>query len=223
MRKAKQLDMKGVNGWGGRRKGAGRPNRSGTVSHATRQRVDSRKPLHITMRVRKGCVRLRVQEIDREFKEAARRAKAFGLAILHYSILNNHIHLIVETGDNLTLAQGMRSFAGKLGKAIRRLSMGRGPVFVGRYHLRPLGTPTEVRRTMIYVLQNQARHEDSIPHVDKYSSAPYFTRWKELMGRRRGPHLRDLEPLLIDGPLPHYLSKPRSWLARTGWRRGALA
>lgn len=65
-------------------------------------------------------MRLRTREIDSEFKRAAVRAREFGLAILHYSLLSNHIHLIVETPGNQALPQGMRSFAGKLGKAIRR-------------------------------------------------------------------------------------------------------
>lgn len=116
----------------------------------------------------------------------------------------------------------MRSFAGKLGKAIRRFSGGSGSVFSGRYHLRVLKTPTEVRRAMIYVLQNQAQHEDSIPYLDKYSSAPYFSKWCELMGSRMGPLLKNGAPQMGGDPLPVYLSPPRSWLARWGWVRGGL-
>ena len=74
---AKQLELKKVKGWGGKRKGAGRPNRTGLVSHGKREKVDFKKPIHITMQLKKGASKLRTKEWMKEFSLAAKRAKDF--------------------------------------------------------------------------------------------------------------------------------------------------
>lgn len=77
------------------------------------------------------------------------------------------------------------------GKAIRRISSGRGAVFADRYHLHVLKTPTETKHSLIYVLQNRSRHTRLIYHLNKYPSAPYFNEWKKLLGGGLRYLLRD--------------------------------
>lgn len=210
---SRQLEFKKVGGWGGKRKGAGRPNKSGQVSHAKRIRVRSSIPMHVTWRLKKGLPSLRRRQALKSFKRAAENAKEFGLRLLHFSILNNHVHMMVEANNNKELSSGMRSFGSSFGKAIRKVAGGRGSVFDGRFHLMPLSSPTQTRNALIYVLQNFSKHQNLLHHYDEFSSSPYFADWRRLLGKKRGPILNDLDEV----SMPKFLSEPRSWLASEGW------
>jgi len=219
MRKPEQLTFKKVNGWGGKRRGAGRPNESGTVNHMGREEVNFKKPLHLTLRLKDEVrINLRSSEMLECFKECAEKAKTAGLRVIHFSVQSNHIHILAECRDNPTLSKGMKSLGCRLGKAIRQRCGGRGSVFKGRFHLHVLKTPREAKNGLGYVLLNQSKHQGLIPYNDRYSSAGYFYEWKKLLGRKVGPILSDWRKR--DRPLPSYLSAPKSWLAREGWMKG---
>jgi REP element-mobilizing transposase RayT len=216
---ARHMSFKKVAGWGGIRRDAGRPNQSGEVGHSKRPRVKGSTPLHVTWRLREKSVNLRCEEVAAVFEKSALGAKKFGLRILHFAILANHLHMMVEAADNSDLASGLRSFVIRFVKGVRQILQGRGPLFAGRYHLHVLKTPTEVKRALTYILQNFAKHSKLLWHLDKYSSAPHFGEWRALLGRNVGPLLAEAARV---HELPKYLSGPRSWLAREGWRRGRI-
>lgn len=217
MPKRQQLEFKKVNGWGGKRRKAGRPNRTKRQGHGARLKVKKSVPMHITWKLRSDLVSLRCEEVARIFRISAESVQVFGFRLIHFSLLNDHIHMFLEADDNEALAKGMRSFGCRFGKGIRRISGGAGPVFADRYHVRLLESPTEVRNALAYVLQNFTKHSKLLNHVDEFSSAPYFPHWKKLLGKKTGPILDDLEARR--SPLPNYLCHPKSWLAREGWMR----
>lgn len=217
MKKPKQLEFTKVNGWGGKRKGAGRPNRSGTVNHMAREKISAKTPLHITLRLREGLLNLRCSEMHQKFQQSCEAARKYGLYVNHYSIESNHIHIYAESKDNECLERGMKSLTARMGLSIRKVISGRGPVFKGRYHVHVLKTPSEVKRGLEYVLLNHSKHQRLIPYKDNFSSGRYFRDWKRLLGRNIGPILED-DPLR-EWPLPSYLSEPRAWLSREGWKR----
>jgi hypothetical protein len=73
-----------------------------------------------------------------------------------------------------------------------------------RYHARPLTTPTEVRRVLVYVLRNSAKHSGSTALAeDPLSSAAWFDGFA---GR----------PPLRTDPAP--IVAAATWLLATGWR-----
>jgi hypothetical protein len=76
-------------------------------------------------------------------------------------------------------------------------------VWSDRYHARELKTPREVRNGLVYVLHNLKKHRPDARGIDTCSSAAAFTGW------------RDFEST---APLD-WLPRPRTWLARVGWRR----
>src|SRR6185312_4225793 len=96
----KQLELKKVKGWGGKRRGAGRPNLSGMVGHAKRPEVDFKKPLHLTLKLNKGLPTLRTRQMTKAFRKAADHARKFGLNVIHFALLKDHLHLIAEARDN---------------------------------------------------------------------------------------------------------------------------
>src|SRR5688572_8587825 len=116
--KGKQLKLE-LKEWGGRRKGSGRKNRSGLKAHLKREKLPKATPLHITFKLRPGLHTLRLKLVLKFFKRASRRAnELFGLRIVHFALLSNHLHLFVETKDNRTLTSGMKSFAISLARFI---------------------------------------------------------------------------------------------------------
>ena len=131
-----------------------------------------------------------------------RRRTAF--RIIHFSIQSNHLHFIVEALGKVTLEKGLRGLAVWLARRINEELGRHGQVFQGRYHARPLETPTEVRNAIVYVLQNHKHHSPSRYLIDEMSSARWFNGWAQ-----------PLPPQANPSPV----SFPRTWLARKGWRK----
>ena len=153
----------------------------------------------------------------REFRESLKVGCERGeFRVVHYSMQRNHVHLIVEAAGKQALGRGMKSVAIRLARAVNRVLSRTGPVLLGRYHVRALRTPREVRNALAYVLLNARKHwkerTGKRPPVclDEASSGRWFTGWKR---RPRGP---TLEPETRD------VAFPRSWLLRAGWRRYGL-
>jgi hypothetical protein len=96
----------------------------------------------------------------------------------------------------------------------------RGAVLDGRYHVRILRSPREVRRALAYVLLNARRHLAKrlgagrrMVHLDAASSARWFDGWR---WRPR-----------VDAPAPARdapceVARPRTWMLAVGWRRWGL-
>ncbi|MGZ3722846.1 MAG: transposase [Bdellovibrionales bacterium] len=214
---AKQLEFEKVKGWGGKRRGAGRPNRTGQVSHAKREMVNFKRPLHITLKLKKGMASLRTKQALTDFRKAVTEAKKFSLHVIHYSIQNNHVHFIAEAKDSESLARGMTSLSGRFGKVIRGMTGGVGRVFQGRFHVHILKSPTEMKRALEYVLLNTSKHMKFVEHFDEFSSGPAFKQWRALLGRRLNGLIEEQLTYLSW----HFreLSEPRSWLCSVGWMR----
>lgn len=188
---------------GGKRKNAGRINRSGFRAHTRRPRVDFRKPLHITI---KTTPNLRQPAIFKRMKHACKRAQKFGLHVIQFAILGDHVHLIVEAKNNDALTSGMKSLTGTLARRFKKRTK-------GRYHLQLITTPTQMRNAYRYVLLNYCKHAKRAPHVDPYSSGSTFSGW---------PKLARLTPeTTLESGADYGLAAPRSWLAASGWRRAA--
>lgn len=205
--------------WGGRRTGAGRPaGPRPRVQHRSRPSFPPRCPAHVTLRVRHGVASLRTRRFVREFQESLRASCERGdFRVVHYSLQRNHAHLIVEANGASALARGMKSVAARLALAVNRVFERSGPVLDGRYHVRVLRTPREVRNALAYVLLNARRHwakaHGAPPslRIDEASSGRWFNGWLD------GSRAREGEP--ADEP---EVAEPRTWLVRVGWTRHGL-
>jgi len=221
MRLARQLsfdDQRRRSGRGGPRPGAGRPKKMhGVVHHVRRDPLPRGCPAHVTLKVRPGIPSLRKKRMVREFRRSLRRGCERGeFRVVHYSLQTNHVHLIVEAAGKQALGRGMKSVAIRLARAVNRVLSRTGSVLLGRYHVRALRTPREVRNALAYVLLNARKHwkerTGSPPPIrlDEASSGRWFEGWRR---RPRGPTQA--------GPLRD-VSVARSWLLSKGWRRCGL-
>jgi REP element-mobilizing transposase RayT len=212
--------------WGGKRKGAGRPAKGPRSSepHIARERFSRPTPVHVTLRVIAPIATLRRPDTYHAIRRAIYPTlEQDDFRIVHVSIEDNHLHLIVEADNHIALSTGIRAFessaAQRLNRAISRSTGTKlaGKVFDDRYHSRPITSPTQARNTITYVLNNFRRHgrdcgmETMFWDVDYYSSGPSFDGWKEL----------DDSPFLHQTPdYPRLsVSRPRTWLLAKGWRK----
>lgn len=152
-------------------------------------------PIHVTLRVRGDIPSLRSSRRFMKIRECFAAARGrFGLRLVEFSVLGNHVHLIVEADDSAALSSGMQGLAIRVAKAINRMLARSGHVFADHYHSRLLKTPTELTRAIRYVVENASRHYDE-RGPDFFSS--------------RGPGAAAA------------LAAPTGWLLRIGWRRAS--
>jgi REP element-mobilizing transposase RayT len=210
-----RLDLPKPRTHGGARRGAGRPptgERAG-VSHEGREEVTKETPVHATLRVLPHVWNLRSgRSLSAISSALAGMLPWREFRVVHFSLLGDHLHLIVEADDNAALSAGMQGSTVRLAKALNRMMGRRGTIFADRYHAHVLRTPAEVRNALAYVLLNHrshmlricARAEGGL--FDRFSSSSTFDGWS---GGR--------EP-----EAPTVTAPPRSWLLRAGWRRHGL-
>lgn len=202
---------------GGRRAGAGRkPGLRPVVPRVARPALANRYPVHVTLRVLDWIPVLRTEPMFSTVREAIEAgADRLGLRVVEYSVQGDHVHLIVEAVDTVSLQRGMQGLCIRIAKALNRLMGKRGRVFADRYHARILKTPREVRNALVYLLGNAHKHAKARGHalaggaIDPCSSGPWFEGWREgtPLPRRRWPR----------ATVPAH-----TWLLLVGWRRHGL-
>jgi len=210
--KPRQSKFEFPRGWGGLRRGSGRKpkeERAG-VSHCTRAALAEPCPVQVTMRVKAGLPSLRGLREFAALRGAMQAGcRRGGFRLVHFSVLSNHLHMIVEGSSRSALSRGLQGLSIRMARALNRLWRRFGSVFADRYHDRILGSPTEVWNSLRYVLCNARKHGawTSRTRHDPFSSASWFDGW-------RGA------PAMTRAPSP--ASRARSWLLRTGWQLHGL-
>jgi len=197
MRKSKQLPLK-LPHRGGKRTGAGRKPKGprALVSHKARPRFEKPAAVHVTLRVATHVWNLRSRRCFRVIESCLEDARErFGLRVIEFSVMGNHLHLLVEADRNLALSRGMQGLGVRIARRLNRLMGRRGAVFADHYHARLLASPSQLVNAIAYVLGN-ASHHYGTEGVDGFSSSAYDNDKRERV-----------------------LSRPRTWLLKTGWRR----
>ena len=217
----------------GQRRGGYRPNAgrkptgaSAGASHAARSPISARHPQHVTLRVTPRVGWLRRLDMYAAVRCALRVVlpRAADFRIVHISLQNTHLHLIVEASDHEQLANGMRAFQISAAKRInaaysrRRRVTHRGRVFTDRYHIEDLGSVRQVRNALAYVINNWRRHRDDAGafslldgRLDPYASGLAFSGWRDVVPPDAWELPKDYEP----PPVSH----ARTWLINEGWKR----
>lgn len=171
-------------------------------SHAKRPELSFKHPVHVMLRTLPSVPRLR----QREGYEAIRAAllhfvSGDAFRVVHISIQQNHLHLIVEAADKAALRRGMQSFAIRAARLLNRGFEREGKVFAFRYKAKQIKTADYARNVLAYVLNNWRRHgedrrrgEEYMP-FDRFSSAASFAFWSPRSGYEPGePDLPVSEP-----------------------------
>jgi len=174
MARTLQLSLPQPRTWGGRRAGAGRkvtPGRRPGVPHRTRPAHIAAYPVHVTLRSGPTVRCLRCARVFPAVRRALAAASHGGFRIVHFSVRDDHLHVIVEADDTRALGRGLRGLAICVARAVN-CALGRcGAVWGDRYHARALTSPRAVRHAIAYVLLNRRKHCAGERGLDPCSSA----------------------------------------------------
>jgi REP element-mobilizing transposase RayT len=200
---------------GGKREGAGRKaigRRRHDAPHRTRPALSANHPVHVVLRSKRQISfrQRRTYHVLRGVLCAFLGRDDF--RIVHISIQDNHLHLIVEAQDKGALAAGMKSFAIRAARALNRDDGGCGKVFAYRYYASQVTTARYARHALAYVLNNWRRHRKDFEcgaaraaSLDPYSSGASFTGWTV--------------ELAMPGYAPLPVSPPATRLLQSHWLR----
>jgi REP element-mobilizing transposase RayT len=221
----------------------GRPpkGRRSSERHEVRPTIKASEPVHVTLRVADDIARrgLRKRGIYKAVREAMLVTyRDESCRIVHQSIQDSHLHLLVEADNRMALARGMQAFQISAAKHInaavsnagnwwerRRMrtkpERRKGSVFPDRYHEEIIRTPKQARNALAYVLNNWRKHGEHRRDpartwlIDPYSTGWSFDGWKERADEPFVWKLRaSYEPMMS--------WRPRTWLLSQGWRRYGL-
>jgi REP element-mobilizing transposase RayT len=190
--------------------------------------LEARFPVHVTTRVVREAGYLRGFRLYPAIRQALCKARErLGVRIVHYSVQSDHIHLIVEAVDQVALGRAMKGFGVRVARGLNKRSGRSGRAIADRYHARYLRKPTEVRRAIVYVLQNGAKHgrdEGRIARgertwIDPHCSAAFFDGWHPRCQKSIPPRDAPAHPLHGWGPAMVPVVPPLTWLLSVGWRR----
>lgn len=197
---------------GGARVGAGRKPVAAHLRrtpHRAREKHQRGNPVHVTLRA--SMRSLRSQHVARTVMGAIRDSSRAQFRIVHYSVQDNHVHLIVEAENKRELSSGVRGLEIRIARRVNRLLFRRGRFWGDRWHGRALSGPRQVRNALVYVLQNHRKHSagGGRAGLDPLSSALYF----EGFSRAIPNELRAVGPPGV---------APQTWLLAVGWRQRGL-
>src|SRR3954463_4654232 len=147
--------------WGGKRKGAGRKPagaRAG-VPHVERPLLAPRFPVPVTWRMDPAVWNLRSRRCFTVLQRAMYAGAArFGFRLVHYAVMGNHVHLLVEAPDRAALARALKGLGVRMARALNRVMKRQGRVIGDRYHAHIMRTPSEVKRARAYLSANAQHH-----------------------------------------------------------------
>ena len=157
----------------------------------------------MTLRAVRGLPSLRSARVFAAARAAIAAGSGANFRIIHFSVQDDHVHLIVEAQDKRALWQGVGGLRIRAARALNGAMDRAGRVWNGKYHARALRTPRETRTALVYVLQNWKKHIRGAQGVDGRSSGPWFGGWA-------------WTPPSPAAPTP--VVPPQTWLAARGWR-----
>jgi putative transposase len=164
------------------------------VSHLRRPAFEKVTPTHVTLRVANDIPNLRSSRRFAVIRRCFSRARQNrNLRLVEFSVLGDHLHLIVEADDSKALSRGMQGLCVRLAHALNVALERHGRVFADHFHSRLLGSPAAVVNAIRYVLENAASHYGRAIAGDAFSS-----------------EAEDNAEVLV---------KPSGWLLRSGWSR----
>jgi len=197
--------------------------RGSLVPRVVRPEIKARNPLHVTLRARHDVPSLRSKGRFLRVRDALRAgADRFGMRVVQFTVMHDHVHLIVEAHDKVALSRGMQGLTIRVAKAINRKER-HGKVFRDRYHAVVLDTPRQVRNVLAYVMLNGRRHDRKhgpvgpARWIDPFSSGYWFDGW-----RTDVTALKRTAERHVDFPAEPPVAAPRTWLLGVGWRRSRL-
>src|SRR5581483_7078712 len=84
--------------------------------------------------------------------------KQFGFKLVHFAVMGNHIHMIVEANGKEALSRGMQGLNIRIAKALNRVMGRHGRVLSDHYNAKILRSPSQTIAARAYLLRNAEKH-----------------------------------------------------------------
>lgn len=174
------------------RPGLGRPKRKKAhdeddrAAHVARPELKEKSALHVTVRTTSRVPNLRSRKryaaVRNAFVKSCKQ-EGSGFRLVHFAVLSNHLHFVVEADSRSALSKGMQKLLHSISRRLNALCVreqgGRqiapparsggkggyralvgwiGRVFSDRYFAHHLKTPTEIENAVRYVRDNAKKH-----------------------------------------------------------------
>jgi REP element-mobilizing transposase RayT len=170
----------------------------------------------VTLRAKSGLPSFRREAVSNLVRtvltQQTKRRYRGSFQVVHFSIQENHLHLVVEADDD-ALRTGVSGFVISFARRLNRMLKRKGGVWGDRYHRHDLTTPREVHHVLVYVFNNFLKHGARVIGLpqgtgitDPFSSAPRFTGWERPV-------------VVLDDTEPWPRPRERTWLLAKGWRK----
>jgi len=214
-----QLELSFARGRGGARSGAGRkrlPAQQRRTPHRARSAHRAAQPVHVTLRAASRS--LRSPFVSKTVLRALRDSSSAHFGIVHYSLQDNHIHLIVEAASTAALSSGMRGLMVRVARRVNRLLFRRGRFWADRWHGKALTGPRQVRNALVYVLQNRLKHRPML-HSEAGAAASAHSPLDPLSSAQWFRGFATSPPLGFRSVGPPCVVRAKTWLLRVGWLR----
>ena len=208
--------------WGGAREGAGRPRSSVLGSHLKRDSVGRQRPMLITLRVRSGFENLKNPRFFDLFEKACTRARRHGLRVIHFSLLEKRILMLVEIKSQEQLERSFKSLNTTLAIYLKKSYFEKkgekhvGPVFLGRFQMEILHHPVETKQALKKIFSEPSFTEKKDLTEEFYSSSSIFGQFSKLF---KGEKIKRLKNITNEHKqqVKKITSLPQFWLCQRGW------
>lgn len=150
------------------------------IRHIERELITKETVLHLTLKIKKEKSSLKNKFILKTLQNSIKKARLLGLKVLQYTLEYDHVHLLVEASNNISLGKGMQSLGISFSKGINKIKGQKGSVFKTRYHFRKLKTPQEIKNALSYILGNGIKHKEAFSILSPYNSLSSVRDFKNL-------------------------------------------
>jgi REP element-mobilizing transposase RayT len=200
---------------GGARKGAGRkrlPAALRCTPHRARAKHRARHPVHVTLRAFTRS--LRSQHVAGTVLNALRDSNSPQFRVVHHSVQDNHLHLLVEAESKRALSSGVRGLMIRIARRVNQLLFRRGRFWADRWHGSALTSLRQVRNALVYVLKNRRKHavhpgKAGKPHSGREHDALSSIQWFDGLAAPLPRAFRSVGPPCVAA---------RTWLLCVGWK-----
>jgi REP element-mobilizing transposase RayT len=172
--------------------------------------------VHVTLRAASRSLRCRF--VAKTLLQALLDSNSAHFGVVHYSLQDNHVHLIVEAVSTAALVSGMRGLMVRVARRVNRVLFRCGRFWADRWHGRALTRPRQVRNALVYVLQNRLKHCALLnPHARRAASA----RWQldPLSSAAWFHGFATSLPVGFCSIGPPCVVPAKTWLLTVGWLR----
>ena len=124
---------------------------------------------HITHRCHKQEFLLKFEKDKKRLRHWLFEAKKrYGLSVLNYIVMSNHIHLLVVDTKEKVIAKSIQLIAGRTGQEFNQRKKRKGAFWEDRYHATAIESGDHLAQCMVYINLNMVR-AGVVNHPAEYS------------------------------------------------------